>query len=100
VEEIASKSEMTEAKEEDKEEIIEDQIRTTSDLPEILEALVPLAQRKEEKNDQHLEDQNERLVVLAENLFESRKIIRIKKAEWKNIKSMITMERLKILKNH
>ena len=96
MEEIASKSEMTEVKE----EIIEVKIRTTSDLPEMLEALVPLAQRKEEKNDQHLEDQNERLVTLAENQFENRKIIRTKKAEWKNIKSMITMGRLKILKNH
>ena len=93
---------MGEGKGEIKLEITEDKIRTTSDLREILEALVlvPIAQLKEEKNDQQLVDLNERLVVLAESQFGNRKIIRTKKAEWKNIRSTITMERLKILKNH
>ena len=91
---------MDEGKGETKLEITEDKIRITRDLLEILELLVRLDQRKEEKNDQRLEDRNERLVVLAENQFENRKIIRTKKAEWKNIRSMITTERLKILKNH
>ena len=93
-EKIGSKDEITVDKEEIELEITEDMILTTSDLLEIQELLVQLAHlAKEQRSDQRDVDQNERLEALAESQFVNQKTIRTKKAEWKNIKSTITMVR-------
>ncbi len=98
MEKIDSKEEMIDDKEMIVLEIIKDEIRITNGLLEVQERLVQLAHlAKEEKSDQLLEDQSE---ARAESQFGSQKTIRIKKAEWKNIKSTITREQLKILENH
>ena len=72
-------------------EITKEAIQTTSVLIENLEALVLLVQQQEGQDDQQFVGKKERLVALVENLLGNQKIIRTKKAEWKNIRSMIIM---------